>query len=188
MWNRGGSGGVCLARLAAALAIWAATGRAVLSGDEPVDLIRGVRMADERSARAVRRAAAGAHRRLGDPACQALLSSFRDPEGRTLRENLDATGETPQSYLARRIFFYEGYRLATCRSLRGRAMAVTSPGSHVIFVCSHRFKDVDEGAPEEAEAVIIHEMLHSLGLGENPPSSIAIQLAVTRSCIRASGP
>lgn len=143
----------------------------------------GVRMADARADASVRRAVAGAYERLAEPECQALLGRFRDASGRTLRENLDAAGETAQDYLARRVFFYEGYHLATCRSRRARkGLAVTEPGSRVIFVCSQRFGDLQERNPAEAEAVILHEMLHSLGLGENPPSSTAITIAVTRNC------
>jgi hypothetical protein len=36
----------------------------------------------------------------------------------------------------------------------------------------------------EMRAVIIHEMLHSLGLGENPPSSKEITLRVMQRCWR----
>lgn len=130
-----------------------------------------------------------AYERLGEPACVALLSRFRDAEGRTLQENLDGTGETAQSYLALRVFFYEGYRLSTCRSRRAqKGLAVTRPGSRAIFVCSHRFKDIQERSPSEAEAVVLHELLHSLGLGENPPASSEITSAVTKSCIQAAWP
>jgi hypothetical protein len=109
--------------------------------------------------------------------------------GRTLQENLDGTGETAQSYLALRVFFYEGYRLPTCRSRRAKkGLAVTHPGSHAVFVCSHRFKDIQERNPPDAEAVVIHELLHSLGLGENPPASDDITSAVTKSCIQALPP
>jgi hypothetical protein len=103
---------------------------------------------------------------------------------------LDLAGETAQSFLARRIFFYEGYALETCRSRRAKkALAVTRPGSRAIFVCSQRFNEVADRTPTEAEAVVIHELLHALGLGENPPSSTAITIAVTRSCIEdRSGP
>lgn len=146
----------------------------------------GVRMADPRSQASVRRAVAGAYERLAQPECRALLLRFRDAAGRTLQDNLDIAGETAQGYLARRVLFYEGYRLATCRSRRAKkGLAVTRPGSRVVFVCSQRFGDLQERSPAEAEAVILHEMLHSLGLGENPPTSTAITIAVTRSCFES---
>ena len=187
MWSRWPSGWVCrrCGVAAFALSVAAVPARA---GERPSEW-PGVRMADEPASQAVRRAVAGAYERLEEPACVALLSRFHDAEGRTLKENLDATGETAQSYLALRIFFYEGYRLSTCRSRRAKkGLAVTRPGSRAIFVCSHRFKDVQERNPSEAEAVVLHELLHSLGLGENPPASDEITSAVTKSCIQAVRP
>jgi hypothetical protein len=143
-----------------------------------------VRIEDGRSAAAVRRAVAGAYERLKDPACQALLDRFSDAGGRPLLEKLEATGLSSQRYLATRVFFYEGYRLPTCRSRRAKqGVAVTTPGSRAVFVCTHRFTEVAERSPVEAEAIVIHEMLHTLGLGENPPASDEITEAVTEACV-----
>src|SRR5262245_39086364 len=187
MWSFWLSGLVCRRCGVAAMALSVA-GRPSQAGERPSEW-PGVRMADERAAEAVRRAVAGAYERLREPACAALLSRFRDPNGRTLQENLDGTGETAQSYLALRVFFYEGYPLPTCRSRRAKkGLAVTHPGSRAIFVCSHRFKDIQERSPFDAEAVVLHELLHSLGLGENPPSSDDITSAVTKSCIQGVPP
>jgi hypothetical protein len=36
--------------------------------------------------------------------------------------------------------------------------------------------------PVLAESIVIHEMLHTLGLGENPPSSQEITQQVKRRC------
>ena len=36
--------------------------------------------------------------------------------------------------------------------------------------------------PQDREITIIHEMLHSLGLGENPPESVAITAQVLKRC------
>jgi hypothetical protein len=38
----------------------------------------------------------------------------------------------------------------------------------------------------EAEAILIHEILHTLGLGENPPSSAEITRQVWRRCVLQS--
>ena len=142
-----------------------------------------VRIQDERAAAAVRRAVAGASDRLQAPACRALLQQFRDARGRPLHENLEATGQSSERYLATHVLFYEGYRLPTCRSRRAKkGVAVTRPGSRVVFVCTTRFTDVAKRNPAEAEAIVIHEMLHTLGLGENPPSSDAITQAVIEAC------
>jgi hypothetical protein len=142
-----------------------------------------VRIEDERAAAAVRRAVAGASERLKEPACQALLYEFRDASGRRLHENLEATGQSSERYLATRVFFYEGYRLPTCRSRRAtKGLAVTQPGSRAVFVCTTRFTDLEKRSPAEAQAVVIHELLHTLGLGENPPASDEITAAVIEAC------
>jgi hypothetical protein len=142
-----------------------------------------VRIENGRSAAAVRRAVAGAYKRLEDSACQALLARFSDASGRPLLENLEATGQSSQRYLATHVFFYEGYRLPTCRSRRAKkGLAVTTPGSRAVFVCTNRFTVVAERTPAQAEAIVIHEMLHTLGLGENPPSSDEITEAVIEAC------
>jgi hypothetical protein len=59
---------------------------------------------------------------------------------------------------------------------------VTTPGSRAVFVCTNRFTDFAKRSPVEAEAIVIHELLHTLGLGENPPSSDEITEAVLEAC------
>jgi hypothetical protein len=49
----------------------------------------------------------------------------------------------------------------------------------VVFIC---FRQLSLLRREEQEAVLIHEMLHSLGLGENPPESVAITAQVLKRC------
>jgi hypothetical protein len=48
-----------------------------------------------------------------------------------------------------------------------------------VFVCIAPFA---EQRPGIRENTLIHEMLHSLGLGENPPSSGEINGQVMRRC------
>ncbi len=79
---------------------------------------------------------------------------------------LDERGETGQSHL-QRLFFYDGAEARGCR-VPG-VLAFTQPGSHVVYVCSQWFREAFATNPSKVEAVIIHESLHSLGLGENPP-------------------
>jgi hypothetical protein len=64
----------------------------------------------------------------------------------------------------------------------GDPYAITQPGSRVVFICPREFIQKREWNPAEAEALIIHEMLHSLGLEENPPSSVAITADVLDRC------
>lgn len=179
MCNRVAGWALCVC---AAAMVTAASGAAPAE-DAELSNAFNVRIENERAAAAVRRAVAGASERLRNRACQALLDRFRDAAGRPLHENLDATGQSSERYLATGVFFYEGYRLPTCRSRRAKkGLAVTSPGSRAVFICTTRFTDVEKRNPKEAQAVVIHEMLHTLGLGENPPSSDEITQAVVEAC------
>jgi hypothetical protein len=125
---------------------------------------------------AVTRALARADRLLTEPACQEVLNDFRDVSGRTLKEVLEASDVSARGYL-RWIVFSDGRGLKPCS--RKDTFAVTEPGSRVVFICPTAFV---EGNPEETEAALIHEMLHTLGLGENPPRSRDITAGVRRRC------
>lgn len=138
-----------------------------------------VRVPDNEAAQALQRALLGADRRLTEPTCREVLTDFGDSAGRTLKEVLDASGASARTYL-RWIVFSDGRDPGACRSKE--TLAVTVPGSRVVFICPHQFVEAVRGNPEEAEAALIHEMLHSLGLGENPPSSREITKRVLSRC------
>jgi hypothetical protein len=143
-----------------------------------------VRIADEEQARAVRNAVAGAFDRLADSRCQEIFGAFRDTSGRPLQERLDLMGITAQNYL-RLVLFYDGAHLAACRPNGARTIfAVTTPGSRAVFICGPQFRKQHKEIPFKGEATILHETLHSLGLGENPPSSDEITWRVVGSCAR----
>ena len=129
---------------------------------------------------ALRRAVMGARRRLAQPECQQMFSEFRDASGRTLQENLDALGQTPASYLGQ-ILFVDGAGLRRCKASTN-VFAMTDQGSRVVYICGRQFAFVDGNNATQTEAFIIHEELHSLGLGENPPSSKEITARVLTSC------
>jgi hypothetical protein len=65
--------------------------------------------------------------------------------------------------------------------LRGNVALVTTPGFPRVHVCSP-FAAIQVSEPGLAETMVIHEMLHTLGLGENPPSSLEITKSVQRRC------
>jgi hypothetical protein len=52
-----------------------------------------------------------------------------------------------------------------------------------VVVCKPFLRTVDRERAT-AEVYVIHEMLHTLGLGENPPRSQQITQAVKRRCAR----
>jgi hypothetical protein len=140
----------------------------------------GVRLAGRWLEEPVRRAVRGAARRLADPACEAILGDFQDASGRRLRDRLVETGLDAPSY-ARGVLFYDGTNDGPCR--RPRVQAFTSPGSRLVRVCASLGR-LAAAEPDRAESVIIHEVLHTLGLRENPPTSDEITLAVEKRCRR----
>ena len=97
------------------------------------------------------------------------------PLGTRLRE----FQTTPEGYL-RMIFFVDGTGHATCR--RHGILAFTAIGSRTVYLCGRDFERAWKKDPQEVQATIIHEMLHSLGLGENPPSARQISDRIQRLC------
>jgi hypothetical protein len=140
-----------------------------------------VRLKQSRDGFAVGQAVQGAHRRLADPSCQEVFSDFTESSGRRLQQVLDERGETGQSHL-QRLYFYDGANARQC-AVPG-VLAFTAPGSHVIYVCNRWFREAFATNPSNVEAVIIHESLHTLGLGENPPTSHEITAQVMERCVR----
>jgi hypothetical protein len=126
---------------------------------------------------ALARAIHGAASQLADDRCQALLDEFADTSGQALRVVLAGRGLAVSEYLTQ-VFFYDAPE-AACH---GANLAVTTPGSRAIFVCGARFQREMALNSRNAEATVIHELLHSLGLGEDPPSSDYITARVRARC------
>ncbi len=129
---------------------------------------------------AARQAIEGALLRLERPDCQRVFSDFRDRAGHPLQAALDLMGETPSSYLRGLVFFYDG--AAQRRCALGDNLGGTQPGSRVVYVCPLQFSEAFQRDRFLAEAFVIHETLHTLGLGEDPPASLEITQRVMRSC------
>jgi hypothetical protein len=123
-------------------------------------------------------AVVGARQRLEHPACRGLLSEYSDASRRTLQENLEAIGETGGNYLAR-ILFADGSGRSRCTGYEAYAFTT---GSRVVYVWGRAFKALASRDPVKAQAIVIHEALHTLGLGENPPSSAEITARVLERC------
>jgi hypothetical protein len=121
----------------------------------------------------------GAAKRLATQECAALLLGFRDVHGRPLADRLDELRVDAPTYLSL-VLFRDGSSSEACRVKR--TFAFTAPGDRVVFLCARFVEDMWKGNPKETEVVLIHEMLHSLGLGENPPTSAEITRRVTKSC------
>jgi hypothetical protein len=130
---------------------------------------------------AVRTALVGASLRLAGTRCGGMLSEFHDRAGRSLAELSEETGVGLVEQLGR-VVFADGAGQAVCRN--PEVIAATSPGSRVVFVCGIRFTRLQARDPARAEAILIHELLHTLGLPENPPDSLTITETVLARCGR----
>jgi len=149
------------------------------SRDEPKISVLG--RLDPDLIRAVNEAVRQAAQKLKTSGCQSVFSDFRDPTGRTLREKLDAKGQSEVRYL-KWLIFVNGAEDHFC--LDSQIVAGTNPGDRFVRLCGSRFKYIARTDPGYAAALVIHEELHSLGLSENPPSSDAITRKVVEHCGR----
>jgi hypothetical protein len=122
----------------------------------------------------------GARQRLAHANCQRLFAEVHDATGRSLRERLDAIGQTPEGYLGW-ILFVDGDDARACAR---RAIAVTEPGSRVVRICTAQFLQAQRLDHTRVELTVIHELLHTLGLPENPPSPSEINAVVVRHCFQ----
>lgn len=136
---------------------------------------------DPRLGPLVRRTVGRAAERLGMPGCSEVLHDFAD--GRTglpLAETLASSGRTASSFVAT-LRFYDADHMTQCRA---KTWAWVPMGGDVVFVCKARFEKLVKKDEWLATNVLVHETLHTLGLGEDPPSSEEITAAVIRRCGR----
>ena len=126
----------------------------------------------------VRRALDLALAALASPGCPAVYSDFELPEGGTPQDELDRRGIGPEEFLET-LVFTDGSREPVCGM--GTAALTTNPGTGLIFVCP-LFARLQIRSPQTSASLVIHESLHALGLGENPPSSSEITRRVERRC------
>ncbi len=125
------------------------------------------------------RALARAREKLSSPACLLVLDDFRDASGRSLSSVLSDAGLSAPEFLVR-LEFRDGRNEDLCR--RGHIDAFTSVGGATVWTCpggSLRLGGENERAGANA---LIHEMLHALGLRENPPMSVEITHRVRDRC------
>jgi len=118
--------------------------------------------------------------RLGQQACSLVLSDYADPRtGRPLADSLPA-GTSAGVYLSS-LTYLPGPADGPCRTTL--ITAYTRPGAAVVWICKGRFDRWGAGRDRDAPVMIlIHEALHTLGLGENPPTSFEITERVESRC------
>jgi hypothetical protein len=134
---------------------------------------------DSESRFAVQGAVEGAAARLARPTCQDVLSDFADTAGHALGTALLASGRSPEEAFAA-LRFVDGHGALQCRN--GTTLAFTQAGSRAIHICGRQFLKRSMRNRKTAEIILIHEFLHSLGLGENPPTSQEITEQVVVRC------
>lgn len=127
------------------------------------------------------RAVLGAAVRLGRPGCLQILTDFDDIADPRLQAAIEASERTAAEYLVERIWFVDGDDTPQCRN-HPATVAYTAVGAHVIRICGARFAERFTRETTAAEVLIIHELLHTLGLGEDPPTSADITKQVTKRC------
>jgi hypothetical protein len=151
----------------------------------------------------VQRVSARAAARLEEPECVKVLTDFKDRRGRTLEANLQPLGVSASRYM-RELTFLDGSAQAACRApsvimaatpgVRRVVVGPSGPGrissrlSRLEFLLTAlSLNPYDRGVVQRvsgslAEAMVIHEMLHTLGLGENPPTTTEITARVRDRC------
>ena len=145
------------------------------SGQTPVLL----QFVERDSAFAVQRSADGAAARLARPACQDVLGDFTDVAGERLSIVLAKKGVTALEAFGR-IRLVDHSAAPQCHA--GPTLAFTQTGSSVIRICSLQFRNRFNRNRWTTEIILIHEFLHALGLGENPPTSESITKRVATRC------
>lgn len=128
---------------------------------------------------AVERSVALALEKLEDARCQGIYGDFEDDEGRTLRENLDLLGLTATQHL-RRLRWVDGTGHPLCQD--PTIFFVARVDDPYVRVCPRQFSAFATRQPTKAAGIVVHEQLHTLGLGEDPPSSEAISRQVFYRC------
>lgn len=128
---------------------------------------------------AVRLAVEGATTRLARPGCQDLFADFADESGQRLSTKLVATEKRPADAFGS-LRFLDDRGAPQCRG-RG-TLAFTQTGSWFIRVCGAQFRHAFQRNRTATEIIVIHEFLHALGLGEDPPTSQAITERVNVRC------
>jgi hypothetical protein len=138
-----------------------------------------VRIEDAYTRDAAVGAVRGASEWLARSKCQALFREFQDERQLPLSAKLRELETDPTGYL-RMVVFLDGARSSTCN--RHGVLAFTSRGSRVVYLCGRDFERAWRRDAREVQATIIHELLHSLGLGENPPTPREITHRVQSLC------
>ena len=156
----------------------AETGLTATAGIQPMTPVFSI---DRRLVHDLRPALEEAARKLSDSRCLEILEDFSDSAGHPLEQSLAATGQAMPGYLGW-VLFYDGAASAPCADRQ--ILAWTNPGSRAVHVCGEQFAAMARGRTGDAANILIHEALHTLGLGEGPPDAREITARVQSRCGR----
>jgi hypothetical protein len=109
--------------------------------------------------------------------CLKAFAEFQLADGTTPLEKLEATGLTAEEHLAT----LEWESGATSGRCAPGALLATVRNGRRVTVCPG-FAKVVASQPSFGATLVIHEQLHALGLGENPPTSTYITTRVYHRC------
>lgn len=112
-----------------------------------------------------------------------VLREFAHHEtGQPLAEKFHSSWEGVPEYVST-LTYRPGPEDGPCRT--SSVAAYTSPGSAIVYVCKGRFLRWQASREQNLPAtILIHEALHTLGLGENPPTTEEITARVEARCGR----
>lgn len=130
-------------------------------------------ISDVRLRRAAESAVRSALTRVAANGCRGLLSEFVDQRGHPLTARLETLRMSLADFL-QVVVFVDGSGHRSCQE----PVAVTTPGSRVVYLCRGLIRE----SRNDAWVAIIHEVLHSLGLAENPPTPAFISDRVRAHC------
>ena len=120
-----------------------------------------------------------AREKLDSPGCLLVLDDFRDASGRTLAENLASAGLSASEFLTS-LEFRDGRSEGVCR--RRHVDAFTTVGGSTVWACPGGSLSLGGENLRAGADTLIHEMLHALGLSENPPTSLEITRRIVDRC------
>jgi hypothetical protein len=161
----------------------AALGQMTAAGVQMTPAVHG--FADVGVHWSVVRAAEGAASRLAQDTCKQVLDDFTDANGRSLTTVLAMAGRTAVEAFAL-LRFVDGAAAPQCRP--STVLAWTEVGSRVVRVCGRRFRERYLHDSAAGAVILLHEFLHTLGLGENPPTSREITDRAALRCGRVQRP
>jgi hypothetical protein len=136
-----------------------------------------VLVSDPWTANVTRQALDTASERLKRPSCAAVFGDFTDRNGEPLTQCVSRRGFTAETYLSAVLFVD-----APGRSCPDGILARAEPGSLVVRLCNEAVRKGWRQDLRYTTASIIHEVLHTAGLGENPPPSASITRQVLARC------